>query len=147
MKNTLEELKREAENAAIFRGHTLPMKGWEDYEDGKGAEIACQRCGKEVQVLTTPQPNEIDIGGEMIATDCQPPLTLEQAKGLKPGDMLYHRINNNADGTPQRWKVNGKPKTWKRSPERVRVPIKHGMYHYDYLTELYLDLVSLEGTR
>lgn len=70
-------------------------------------------------------------------------VTLEQAKALTSGTMLYHVENKNADGTPQRWKVNGKPKTWKRSPERVQVPIKHGLYDYDYLTEDTLDLVTL----
>lgn len=72
------------------------------------------------------------------------PITLEQAKNLKYGDILYHVKNKNSDGTPQRWKVNGKVKTWKRSPERVRVPLKHGLYRYDYLDEHTLDLVNLE---
>jgi len=71
-------------------------------------------------------------------------MTLSQAKQLKPGTVLYHRHNRNADGTPQRWKVNGKPKTWKRSPERVQVPIKHGLYAYDYLTENDLELLTFD---
>lgn len=70
-------------------------------------------------------------------------ITLEQAKALKYGTILYHVANKNADGTPQRWKVNGVPKIWKRSPERVRVPLKHGLYTYGYLTEEDLNLVSL----
>ena len=32
-------------------------------------------------------------------------------------------------------KVNGKPKTWKRSPERVQIPYKYGLYEYGYITE------------
>jgi len=70
-------------------------------------------------------------------------ITLEQAKELTGNDILYHVRNRNADGSPQRWRVNGQVKTWKRSPERVRVPIKHGLYSYDYLTEDDLDLVCL----
>ena len=70
-------------------------------------------------------------------------ITIEQAKGLKYGDTLYHTENKNADGTMQRWKVNGQVKVWKRSPERVRVPVKHGLYRYDYVTERDLHLVSL----
>jgi hypothetical protein len=70
-------------------------------------------------------------------------ITLEQAKKLSVGTILYHVENKNADGTPQRWKVNGKVKTWKRSPERVKVPLKHGLYDYDYLTEDCLNLVVL----
>lgn len=34
-----------------------------------------------------------------------------------------------------RWRVNGQVKTWKRSPERVRVPVKFGLYAYDAITE------------
>ena len=69
-------------------------------------------------------------------------ITLEQAKGLHHGQILHHVTNKNADKTPQRWKVNGKVKTWKRSPERVRIPVKYGLYSFDYITEDTLDLVS-----
>ena len=70
-------------------------------------------------------------------------ITLEQAKGLRSGTILYHTINKNADGTPQRWRVNGKVKTWKRSPEKVKIPVKYGLYGFDYVTENDLELVSL----
>lgn len=73
-------------------------------------------------------------------------IKLERAKTLTHGEILYHIENRNADGSPQRWKVNGKPKTWKRSPERVSVPLKHGLYSYGYLTENDLFLVSLSET-
>jgi len=69
-------------------------------------------------------------------------LTLEQAKALKHGDVLHHTVHKNADGTPQRWRVRGKPKTWKRSPVRVEVPVKCGLYANDHLTENDLHLVS-----
>lgn len=70
-------------------------------------------------------------------------ITLEQAKKLTSGTILYHTKNKNADGTPQRWRVNGKVKTWKRSPEKVKIPVKYGLYGFDYVTENDLDLVSL----
>lgn len=70
-------------------------------------------------------------------------ITLEQAKQLQVGTVLHHCSNKNADGTPQRWKVNGRPKTWKTKPHRVRVPVKHGLYAYDTLTEYDLDLVEI----
>ena len=63
-------------------------------------------------------------------------ITLEQAKNLKIGDILIDRRG-------KKYKVNGKVKTWKRSPDRVRVPLKHGLYTYDYIDEHCLDLVSL----
>lgn len=70
-------------------------------------------------------------------------ITLEQAKALKPGDVLYHIETKNADGTPQRWRVNGQPKTWKTMPHKVRVPVKNGLRNHDYITETNLALVSL----
>jgi len=72
-------------------------------------------------------------------------MTLNQAKQLRHGDIIHHNTNKNADGSCQRWRVNGKAKTWKRSPERVHVPLKHGRYAYDYLTEEYLETVHLES--
>ena len=69
-------------------------------------------------------------------------ITLEQAKALENGQELWHTENKNADKTPQRWRVNGKVKIWKRNPGRVQVPLKHGLYSYDYLTERDLHLVS-----
>jgi hypothetical protein len=73
-------------------------------------------------------------------------LTLEQAKNLSFGTILYHVKNKNSDGSAQKWKVNGKVQTWKRSPEKVKVPLKYGLYRYDYLTENELNLVTLEET-
>jgi hypothetical protein len=70
-------------------------------------------------------------------------ITLEQAKNLKHGQIIYHIYNRNADKTPQRWRVNGMVKTWKTRPDEVRVPIKHGMKNCDYLTERELHLVCL----
>jgi hypothetical protein len=70
-------------------------------------------------------------------------ITIEQAKALQYGQILHHTTNKNADGTPQRWRVNGKVKTWKRSPERVQVPVKHGLYSFGYITESDLDLVDI----
>ena len=70
-------------------------------------------------------------------------ITLEQAKQLKHGQILYHVTNRNSDKTPQRWRVNGMVKTWKRNPDKVQVPLKYGLYGYDYLAENDLYLVCL----
>jgi len=72
-------------------------------------------------------------------------LTLEQAKELKRGTILFHLVDKNSDGSSKRWKVNGMPKVWKRDSTRVQVPVKHGLYAHDYITESELNLVSLEG--
>ena len=65
-------------------------------------------------------------------------LTLEQAKALKHRDVLV-------DPKGRRWYVNGAVKTWKRTPERIRVPLKHGLYAYDTMTEIDLPFMTLEG--
>ena len=79
-------------------------------------------------------------------------ITLEQAKALHYGDRLHHDRETNANGTPVCFKVNGEPKTWKRDLNRIKVPLKHGLYHYGELTNgthegnqftVYLDEVSL----
>lgn len=70
-------------------------------------------------------------------------MTLQEAKELRFGDILHHVKRKNADGTPQRWKVNGKVKTWKRDAGRVRVPLKHGLYLCDHLDEDCLDMLDL----
>ncbi len=55
-------------------------------------------------------------------------ITLAEAKQLRPGNILH-------DTNGKRWKVNGQVKTWKTDPNRIRVPLKHGLYAYDALTE------------
>ncbi len=61
-------------------------------------------------------------------------ITLEEAKDLQVGTVIYHRFNRNADGSPQRWKVNGQVKRWKRDRDRVKVPLKYGFKgSYGYL--------------
>ena len=62
-------------------------------------------------------------------------ITLAQAKELKYGVTIHHVTAKNADGTPQRFRVSGKPKTWKTRPNEVRVPVKRGLYENGYLTE------------
>lgn len=62
-------------------------------------------------------------------------VTLAQAKSLHQGTVLHFRHAYNADGTPQRWRVNGAPKTWKTRPTDVRVPLKHGLYSFGYLDQ------------
>lgn len=70
-------------------------------------------------------------------------ITLEQAKNLYCGQILYHVKDRDSRGNPTKWRTSGMPKTWKRSPEKVRVPIMHGLYDHDYLTEHELGLLCL----
>ncbi len=54
---------------------------------------------------------------------------------LTHGDILYHREDTNADGSPARWRISGKLKTWKTRPEEFRIPIKRGMRSSGYLDQ------------
>jgi hypothetical protein len=71
-------------------------------------------------------------------------ITLKQAKELKPGDILHDDTVKSADGSCMRWRVNGHVKTWKTMPDRIRVPLKHGLYDYGRLTEAELRTVHRE---
>jgi hypothetical protein len=57
-------------------------------------------------------------------------LTLDEARKLKPGDVLIDRNG-------KRWKVNGRVKLWKKpeNAHRIYIPLKHGLYRYDNLDE------------
>ena len=62
-------------------------------------------------------------------------MNLSQAKKLKSGDRLEHKTLKNADGTALRARVNGAVKTWKTLPNRIKVPMKHGLKNCFYLTD------------
>lgn len=79
-------------------------------------------------------------------------ITLDQVKNLHYGQILHHVSEKNSDGTPMRFKVVGNVKTWKRDTNRIRVPLKRGLYETGELTNgtweggrytLYLEHVSL----
>ena len=70
-------------------------------------------------------------------------MTLQEAKNLAIRQIIYHAYFPNADGSPQRWVVNGQVKTWKRDSNRVRVPVKRGLYEFGYLMEDNLHLFCL----
>lgn len=55
-------------------------------------------------------------------------LTLADARNLRKGDVLIDRQGG-------RWRVSGNVQTWKRDPARIRVPVKHGLYSHDAITE------------
>ena len=65
-------------------------------------------------------------------------ITLQQAKELRPGQVLVDQRDK------KRWKVTGRVKTWKREPEKVKIPVKHGLYVYGYVTENDLNIITIE---
>lgn len=65
-----DKLKREARQAATYRGHRLsPFRTLKAAGVRKVGRAACP-CGMDVQVETHPAPNSIDIGGEAVALNC-----------------------------------------------------------------------------
>ena len=60
-------------------------------------------------------------------------ITFEQALYARDFHMV-DRKHDNADGTPRRWRRNGQTKTWKTRPGEFKVPVKHGLRDYGYIT-------------
>lgn len=58
------------------------------------------------------------------------PLTLEELKAMKPGDIMYMVEPTKTYAL----KVNGQPKTWVTRPNEVQVPYKYGLYDHGYIT-------------
>ncbi len=59
-------------------------------------------------------------------------LSLEEVKKLFPGEKIYIKARC---GCFLKVRVNGMPVLWKRSPERVKVPYKYGLYEHGHITE------------
>lgn len=62
---------------------------------------------------------------------------------LPIGSTIYFRMGSNADGSPVRWRINGKVKLWKTRPDEFKVPIKYGLKQCDYITHLNADMFYL----
>ena len=73
-------------------------------------------------------------------------LTPKVAKSLRQGQILSMNNNRNADGTCVRWRVNGAVKTWKTRPNEFKVPVKHGMYDFGYVTQHNYFYFHINGT-
>jgi hypothetical protein len=63
----LQRLQAQARMSAENRGHTLAP--FSLLAPGN-AVSKCTVCNREVQVLTKPAPNQIDVGGEAVALRC-----------------------------------------------------------------------------
>lgn len=58
-------------------------------------------------------------------------MTLDEVKALRPGQRVMFLDNN---GRVRGLTINGRPRTWKRDPSRVEVPVKYGLYEYGTFT-------------
>lgn len=70
-------------------------------------------------------------------------ISVKQAKKLTYRDTIYVKNQYGSDGYRVRWRINGKVKTWKRNPDKIEIPIKHGLYDYGYLDNSNLDFFIL----
>ena len=61
-------------------------------------------------------------------------LTKQDCEKSVKGQVFHHVFAKNADKTPVRCRVNGKCKTLKTQPEVFKLPVKHGLYDYFYIT-------------
>ena len=62
-------------------------------------------------------------------------ITVQEAKQVSWHDTIYEIGEYNADGTPKRYRVNGKVQFWKTRPNDFKIPVKHGLYRYGYVTQ------------
>jgi hypothetical protein len=99
------------------------------------AYVPCQECG------ACPTCLGCDCGAEPFNRWCRclrprAPLTVRQLRGLPYGVMIFHgtmRQGSAGRAYPFRVRVTGVCKTWKRDPERWRLPVKHGLRDSAYL--------------
>lgn len=63
----IERLKRDAREAAVLRRHRL---GRFFHYTPENAVTSCITCSAQIQVLSSPAPNQIDIGGPALALNC-----------------------------------------------------------------------------
>ena len=64
---TIDRLRLEARAAATWRGHE--MSHFKTLSPAL-KRSHCVKCGKEVDVTSSPAINEIDIGGPAVAINC-----------------------------------------------------------------------------
>lgn len=80
------------------------------------------------------------------------PLRLWEIKALKTGAHASLFTGYHREGPMIiKVKINGKPKTWKRNPDKVSVPVKYGLYEcsrivYEYgvMADVNLFFVKIE---
>ena len=66
-------------------------------------------------------------------------MNITEVKELRRGQIIYKKNKFNKDGSRQRFRVNGKVKTWKTKLWKIQVPIKRGLAEYGYLNERNMD--------
>lgn len=96
-------------------------------------------CPERLECYTQEHPKVSDEPFVVLPTADKPSRNIAcvvkaTAVNARHGTIFYHRTERNADGTAVRCRVMGKCKTWVRSPQAYRLPVKYGMYQSFYLT-------------
>jgi hypothetical protein len=66
----MQQLKKEALKSCKWRGHTMNRFKMHDFFNQTIAYSNCKNCDCQVVVNIAPMPNQIDIGGEAVALNC-----------------------------------------------------------------------------
>lgn len=70
-RHRINDLKYQATQSARFRKHRLGEFADNRRDNRVVSAIAeCQNCTGYVQVIVSPAPNEIEVGGPVVATNC-----------------------------------------------------------------------------
>jgi len=68
----LNTLKNKISKTANFRGHRLAWGAVFGRANGPQSVICrCQKCGMEGMAIESPAPNQINLGGEVLALNCK----------------------------------------------------------------------------
>ena len=72
MSRNINSLKKAAQKSTAWRGHRMRWFAITPHGEGRYITTAtCIRCDATVHLNTRPMANEIDIGGEAVALNCQ----------------------------------------------------------------------------
>ena len=66
----VEKLKKEALGACKLRGHKMERFQYIINGGWIRGGSKCKKCGKYVTINTNPLPNQIEIGGDAVALNC-----------------------------------------------------------------------------
>jgi len=61
-------------------------------------------------------------------------VTKAELEEMHGNGYLLHSTKTGATGKPLRIRLNGKLKTWVKSPDDFQQPVKYGLYDYFYIT-------------
>lgn len=75
-------------------------------------------------------------------------ITKEQATATTESGFYlhtnFHALHPNGAKCAN-WRRNGKTKTWVTRPDEFRIPVKYGLYAYDYIDETNGSLAPIHG--